>query len=320
MPLAALSLQEPLGLLLCLLALLPLAVTALAGHRQRNVARSIGLQPALLRGALAGPALAALCCVALGIAVAQPLLTTTSGRSARVSSEVVFVTDISQSMLAARDAGGRTRLDRAREAVARLRAAVPDVPAGISGLTDRVLPYLFPTLDEGTFAETLARSVQVNAPPPRAVSTVATSFAPMTSLVGNGFFTPDTERRTCVLVTDGETRSAGLDSQPRCRLLVVRIGSAAERIFRADGSAVAGYRPESSAATTAENLARSSGGAAFTESDLPAAVAALREAAAVGPRQRVGPVATSHALAPFFAAVSLVGVALILLRTLRRPD
>ena len=48
----------------------------------------------------------------------------------------------------------RRRADRRRHgssaparSSARLRPAVADVPAGISGLTDRVLPYLFPTLD-----------------------------------------------------------------------------------------------------------------------------------------------------------------------------
>ena len=38
-----------------------------------------------------------------------------------------------------------TRLERARNVVARLRADVADVPAGLAGLTDRVLPYVFPT-------------------------------------------------------------------------------------------------------------------------------------------------------------------------------
>ena len=47
-------------------------------------------------------------------------------------------------MLASAGPGAPTRLDRARDGVAQLRAAVPDVPAGISGLTDRVLPVRLP--------------------------------------------------------------------------------------------------------------------------------------------------------------------------------
>ena len=57
--------------------------------------------------------------------------------------------------------GEPTRLVRARAAVMRVRRTVPDVPAGLAGLTDRVLPYLFPTVDAAGFAETLRLSVAV---------------------------------------------------------------------------------------------------------------------------------------------------------------
>lgn len=324
MPLAGLSLLAPLGLLVCLLALLPLIVVVLTSRRQRRVAREIGLEPAPLRRAAAGVALTAGVCFALGIAAAQPVLTTAVHRSARTSSEVIFVTDVSRSMLASRRPGGRTRLDRARSTVTRLRAAVPEVPAGISGLTDRVLPYLFPTLDPGVFSETLVRSVQDDAPPPQEVSTVATTFAALTSLVRDEFYSPGTEHRTCVLVTDGETRAdsasvAQLAGRRGCRLVVVRVGSASDRIFRADGRVEAAYRPEISAASTIERLEQLSGGSAFSEGEVSAAAAALKGAADVGPRQRVGVETTAHALAPVFVGIALVAIALLLIRAFRRP-
>lgn len=324
MPLAGLSLLAPQGLIVCGLALLPLAVVVLTARRQRRVARTIGLEPAPLRWTVTAGALTVGACVALGIAAAQPVLTTTNNRSARTSSEIVFVTDISQSMLASARPGAPTRLERARAAVAELRAAVPEVPAGISGLTDRVLPFVFPTLDPGVFSETLARSVQVDTPPPQEVSTVATTFAPLTSLVRDGFYSPGVERRTCVLVSDGETRSdsgrvAELAGRRGCRLIVVRVGSAADRIFRADGRVVAAYRPEITAATAVERLARAAGGSAFSEGELSAATAALKDAADVGPRRRTGVGTTAHSLAPLFAGLALAGVALVLLRALRRP-
>ena len=50
-----------------------------------------------------------------------------------------------------------------RHPAARRRA---DGAGGLAGLTDRVLPYLFPTLDEHAFQETLARSVHIESPPP----------------------------------------------------------------------------------------------------------------------------------------------------------
>jgi hypothetical protein len=324
MPLAGLSLLTPLGLLSCGSALLPLTVLVLTFRRQRRVARTIGLEPAPVRRAFGAGVLAATACLALGIAAAQPVLTTTKSRSARTSSEVVFVTDVSRSMLASAQPGGRTRLDRARSTVARLRAAVPEVPAGISGLTDRVLPYLFPTLDPAAFSETLARSVQADAPPPQEVSTVATAFGALASLVRDGFYSPGVKRRTCVVVTDGETRAgsgsvARLAGQRGCRVVVVRVGDASDRIFRAGGGVEAAYRPEVSAATTVERLARLSGGSAFSESELSAAARAVKDAADVGPRQRVGVETAAQTLAPVFAGVALVAVLLVLIRVFRRP-
>ena len=316
--LASISLLAPYGLLWCLLALVPVIVVALAFRRQRRVSQVLGLEPVSGRRAARAAVLPALACVMLGIALAQPAVTTTTERSARTSSEVVFVTDVSRSMTASSAPGAPTRLDRARSIVAELRASVPDVPAGISGLTDRVLPYAFPTLDEQTFSETLARSVQAESPPPQAVSDVATSFEPLSALTRDGFYKPGTEHRTCVLVTDGETRT---DSSWNggCKLLVVRVGAATDRIYRANGKVDAAYRPESTAAETVSRLARAAGSVPYAEGDVGAAAAALRRVADVGPSQRVGTAQSSHALAPFFAALAVVAVAFDLARRYLRP-
>jgi len=316
--LASVSLLAPNGLLVCLLALVPVAVVALAYRRQRSVAQALGLEPVSGRRAARAAALPAVACLLLGVAIAQPAVTTTTERSARSSSEVVFVADVSRSMSASPGPGERTRLDRARSIVAELRASVPDVPAGLSGLTDRVLPYAFPTLDGQTFSETLARSVQVESPPPQAVSDVATSFEALSALTRDGFYKPGTEHRTCVLVTDGETRT---DSSWNggCKLLVVRVGSGTDRIYRANGTVDAAYRPESTAAGTVSRLARSAGLPPYAEGDVAAAASALRRVADVGPSHRVGTTQSVHALAPLFAALALVAVALDLLRRYLRP-
>jgi hypothetical protein len=323
MPLAGLSLLAPWGLLACGLGLVPLGVLALAFARQRRVAAVLGLEPAPASRVLGVAALPVAACLALGVAVAQPVLTTTSEVTARTASEVVFVTDVSRSMLASRRPGAPTRLDQARDVVARLRATVPAVPAGISGLTDRVLPYAFPTLDRGVFAETLASSVRVDAPPPQEVSTVATTYAPLAALVRDGFFSPAATHRTCVLVTDGESRGdvgpvSALARGRGCRLVVVRVGSPSERIYGANGKVEAGYRPESGAAATVAQLARAAGGAAFSAGDLGAAGTALKAAADVGPSRRAGVAETTHSLGPFLAALAILAVALTLVRPYRR--
>jgi hypothetical protein len=323
-PLAGISLLAPYGLLVCLLAVLPAAVLALALVRQRRVARVLRLEPVPARRVLAAAILPAVALVALGIAVARPVLTTTSTVTARTSSEIVFVADVSRSMSASAGPGGATRLDRAREVIEQLREAVPGVPAGITGLTDRALPYLFPTLDRGVFADTLERSVRIEAPPPQRVSSVATSYAPLASLVRDGFFDPGTEHRTCVLVTDGETRSgigppAAWSAKRGCSLIVVRVGSAGDRIFRANGTLEPAYRPEGSAVGTVERLARLAGGSSFSAGEIASAGAALRRAADIGPARETGVASRSRSLAPYLALASLAAIGALLLRGRRRP-
>jgi hypothetical protein len=320
MELADLSLQAPWGLLLCALALVPLGAVTLAFGRQRRVARALGLEPARGPRAMRAAALPTLACLLVGVAAARPVWTTTEQQTAWSASEVVFVTDISLSMQASPQAGASTRLDRARSVIGELRAAIPDVPAGLAGLTDRALPYLFPTLDRGVFADTLGRSVLIDQPLPQGlgVSSVSTSFQPLRSVGRNGFFSERARHKTCVLVTDGETRSV-LPGPAGCKLLVVRVGGRGDRIYGRNGKVDADYRPESSAASTVDRLARAAGGVPYTERDLGAARAALQKAAEVGPRSKVGTGTTVHALAPYFAALALIVVAVLVLRRYLRP-
>jgi hypothetical protein len=260
------------------------------------------------------------------VAAAQPALRTTHRQDVRTKSQVFFVVDVSRSMAAAETARGRTRLARARSDVARLRAAVPDVPSGLAGLTDRVLPYLFPTASTIAFDETLRRSVLVETPPPQQVSTNATSFGALASLARDGFFQRSVDTRTCVLVTDAETRSYPTQSVaqalqgPRgCRLLVVRAGGAGDRVFAADGTPEAGYAPDPAAPAKAQQLAEAAGGRAFDEGSLGAAASALRAAAEVGPVRREAARATTQALAPYAAGLALLLLSALLLLRLRRP-
>ena len=323
--LASLTFLSPRGGLLALLALVPLAVLAVSTLRIERIARVLRLPPASRRAVLVPAALAAAAFVLIGIAAAQPVWRSTERQQVRTESQVFFVVDVSRSMAAAEGPTGTPRLARARAAVVRLRDAVPAVPAGVAGLTDRVLPYLFPTLDEQAFAATVARSVLIESPPPQQVSTNATSFDALASLARDGFFDRAAGRRTCVLVTDGETRSyspvavvGALEGPRGCRLLVVRVGTAAERVFGADGSPEAAYAPDPGAADKTRSLAEAAGGEAFSEDDLAAAAATLKRAADVGPvgRQRTG--AVDLALAPYAAALALAAVLVLLGLRLRR--
>ena len=213
------------------------------------------------------------------------MLTTTERQTARTSSEVVFVTDVSQSMLAAPRAGAPTRLDRARSVVRRMRAAVPDVPAGVAGLTDRALPYVFPTLDAGVFADTVKRSVLPDAPQPQGIADVASNFVPVAQLARNGFFSPEARHRTCVLVTDGETRSV-LPAPRGCTLIVVQGGRAGRQDLRPERQG----RCRVPARELGREHARPPGAGGRRRpvygAGLGAATAALRKAAEVGASRR----------------------------------
>jgi hypothetical protein len=340
----SIELLDPAMLALALAALVPVGAGAVAVARSRRATRALGLTPSPLGRALVPLVAGGLAVTAGAAAAAQPVLHTTEGRRQRTSSEVVFVVDVSRSMLAAAGPEGPTRLDRARDVVRSLRAAVDDVPAGLSGLTDRVLPYAFPTGDERTFDRTLERSVTDEAPPPQQANVVATTFEPMAAVGRDGFFSPGTRFRTCVLVTDGEARSgedasdggggglppslpslapapsgAGSGAEPApdpaasgaalagssgCRLVAVRVGSDSDRIYGGSGGVEPEYRPDSAAASKLERFAEAAGGSVFDEGDLAGASRALRAAARQGPVENAVRQESRRALAPYLAALA----------------
>jgi hypothetical protein len=310
---ASLTFATPWGALVALVAIVPLAALIVAWRRAQHAARVVGLTPAPRRAL--GPAVAALALASLaaGAACAQPALRTQRHLSIRTQSEILYVVDVSRSMRGSRTAGGPTRLAAARAVVRRIHAATEDVPSGIAGLTDRVLPYIFPTADAADFAATLARSVQIEAPPPQQVSSNATSFGALVSVPKNGFFTRTAHRRTCVLVTDGESRSystsdvaTALTRQGGCRLVVVRVGDARDRVFGSDGVPEAAYAPDPAAAAKVQALAAAAAGRAFTTASVGAAVGTVRADAEVGPHglQVVQP--ARRALALWLGLVTLL--------------
>lgn len=318
MDVGRLSFEDPWAALVGLVALLPLAASVLAARRSRALAHALGLEAARAWRPLAtGAAVAA--CLALAVAAARPVLEQ-GERQVRADAEVVFVVDVSRSMLASSSPGAATRLDRAREVTRRLREAVPDVPASVSGLTDRVLPYSFPSPDRAFFAEVVARSVEVESPPPRIAggSIVATSFDALRELAG-GFFTPGVEHRACVVVTDGESRSSeGGPDGSECTFLVVRVGSAGQRVLGPDGRPEAGYVPDPTAMATLERLAAETGGRVWQASRLDDVAAALRRTVETGPTRPVPEPGAARSLAPYPAALGVALTGLLALGSLRR--
>ncbi len=322
MDLGRITVEDPWAAFVGLVAVVPLAAALLTAHRSRRVARALGLVPASPR---VGPAaIAVLACLALAVAAARPVLVD-GRRSVRADSEVVFIVDVSRSMLAAASPKGPTRLDQARAVVLMLRDAVPNVPAGVSGITDRVLPYSFPSPDRATFAEVVDQSVEIESPPANTgggLTIVATSFDALTQL-DRGFFSGGIGHRACVVVTDGESTSlTQMPGRRTCTFMFVRVGDAEDRIYGSDRGFDAGYRPDPSAGATLERLAAASGGRVWPATRIDDAADALREVVETGPTTRVPSSSEGRSLAAYPAGLALsltVAMAIGAVRPRRGP-
>lgn len=304
---------SPLAGLACLAAVVPVGVVVIAASRGQQAARLIGLEPAGLRHVVARAATAGAICVLLGLAAAQPAVRTSDTVHVRRSSQVLFVVDVSRSMLASDGPHGASRLERAKSVVLRLRRTVPDVPAGVAGLTDRVLPYVLATSDPASFENVVRRSVAIEAPPPRDVARNATSFGALAAVPTAGFFPTSATRRTCVLVSDGESApystaavASALDGPGGCSLVIVQVWEPDERVYGVAGVPEAAYRPDDAARASLRRLAEMTGGQAFDVGQTAQAGAALRQLAQVGPTGDATVVERERLLSPALAGAALI--------------
>jgi hypothetical protein len=311
----------PLGGLVALFALLPLAAAAFAHRRTGSVRRSLRLPPPERRAELLPLLLAAAGTVLLGLAAAQPALIHTSSPQVRRDVQALFVLDTSRSMAAASTPTSRTRLDRAAAAAVRLRAAIPQVESGVLTLTDRVLPDLLPVGDVGGFDGVVERAVRIESPPPRDTSVRATSYSVLGDIPASNAFAPSASRRIVILLTDGESNpvQAGdlagkLAAGHGYRFLTLRFWRPDESVYDADGKAEAAYRPDPSGEATLRELASALGGRSFEEAQVGAAAAYLRGLAGRGTTVRAAGVDRSRSpLAPYTALAGALALLAALL-------
>ena len=317
--LAALTLLTPFGALVTAAVVLPLVAVLAAARRAGTVRAALRLHAP--RHGTDLVALAALVgvFVLVGLAATQPALSHETQQRVRKDAQALFVLDTSRSMSAASGPSALTRLARAKQAAAKLRAAIPDVESGIATLTDRVLPDLFPVADLASFDATLERSVGIEEPPPTSVSVRATTFAALEAIPGSSFFATSAKRRAIVLLTDGESNPFDPGelgrALARTDLVVIRFWSAGESVFGPSGRPEPAYRPDPAAPAALDALAAATGGRAFGESDLGAAAARLRGLLGTGPTTPVvGRTQRETALAPFVALAALAPLVLFLRR------
>jgi hypothetical protein len=314
-----LDFQTPLGAFVALAALAPLLALA-AGERARGRARTLLGLPAGSPGRRLDLAAVTAVSLLLALAATQPALRSQSAARVRTDAAALFVVDVSRSMLASPGAGGPSRLAQARTAAVELRAAVPQLPAGIATLTDRVLPDLLPSADAAVFETVLRKSVQIDAPPPLARQPVVTTFEPLGRIAAGGIFPRSARHRVVVFLTDGETEpydagavAAGLGA----RLLVVQVGGPDDRIYRVDGSIEAAYRPDAAGGAHTRRLAAAAGGRAVGADAVDDAALWLEAAAGSGPTARAGGADRTTPLGGWIALAACVAVLPFALRRLR---
>jgi len=202
-----------------------------------------------------------------------------------------------------------------------LRGSLSDVPVGVVSLTDRVLPHLFPSIDQDVFAATLERSLGIEQPPPRSsFATGATSLNALATLRGLRYFTPSSTKRLAIVLTDGESqpvsnaRLGGLFRRsPAIEVVFVQFWDEDEKVF-SRGVPEPQYIPDASARPALDRLAASTQGAVYSEDQIDAAASKARELLASGPSVVQGERAGQLALAPYLAAAALFPFGLLLWR------
>jgi hypothetical protein len=318
---AELHFLTPLAALVALSAVLPLALLLLTEQRSRRLRAMLRLPGRGILGRLEVPA--AVCAISglLGVAAAQPVLRTDRPRFTRRDAQAFVALDISRSMLASASSTAPTRLDRAKEIADKLRTRLADTPFGVATFTDRSLPLLFPTGNPGVFTATVAKAIGIERPPPRGTAQTVTSFDALTPIPRTGYFAPGVRHRLLVIVTDAESEEFDVDglrqsfaTRPRIAVLLIRVGSAGEQVFGADGLPETAYFPPAVSGRVLTQFLAATHGRAFEEHDVGGAVRAARAALGTGPRARLGTVSSRRELAPYFVLAAVVPLGLVLLR------
>jgi hypothetical protein len=315
------SFLTPLDALAVLVVALPLAALVVSERAAARVRRTLALPPSgRLRIVPAAVALVVLVGL-VSAAAAQPVVVRDHLVSQRADAQAFFVFDTSLSMQASAGPGQPTRLARAKALALRLRAALPDLPVGIVSMTDRALPDLMPTTDEALFDRTVLQSVAVDSPPPSQIYRGrATTFAALVPLANSNVFSSAASRRLLVVFTDGEAQPIspvlGETFERSVTPVFVHMWAADELLYDRDGGRKPdpGYSPDPRSGAALEDVARLTGGAAFSEHQLSQIERASRAAVGyAGPKEHLDSYARV-ALAPWFVLGGIVPLGFLLYR------
>lgn len=313
---------QPLAALSALVGVVPIVVALQRLRAGRRLRQGLGLPEPTRLARVARPVALACLFGLLGLAAARPTLHLERERTTRTDVQVMVALDSSRSMLAAPARGQPERWQRARAFARRLHTELPGVPMGLSSLTNRLLPYLFPTSDDRAFDLVLDDAYGIQRPPPAlTIDRWVTVFDPLSQVTVGRFFSPTVHRRVLVVLSDAEARP--FDARELLRRLersgttpvVVRFWRRGERIFLRGAENYRATQPHALAGL------RSAGWPAYSENQLDAAASFVRKTVGKGPLVSVGYAQKTIQLAPWLALGAFVPLLLLVLpgRSFRLP-
>jgi hypothetical protein len=314
----SISFLTPLAGLVAFAVILPLVAFVRSEARSAQVRELLRLAPP---GGSRRQTIAILVTLAIlaGIGAAQPVLEQTREHQMRTDVQAFFLFDTSRSMAASRGEGEETRFDRAREAGREVRHALGDVPVGIASLTDRVLPFVFPSPNPDSFDQVMRYSIGVDRPPAREGGNAQVSTLDATSVLAERYFFRGARKRLAVIFTDAESRAIHPETlsqqfaEQDITTILIRFGNDRERIFRPGGGEEP-YRPEPGAAATAEEYAQAVGGQAFDEGQVGDAIAAAKRIVGTGRSRMRFEASDVQPLGPYVFLAALFPLSFLLWR------
>lgn len=313
------SFLTPVALLFGLLAVVPLAVFVGRRRRADRIRSALGLERGSGRSWVVLAVSLAAVPVLVGVAAAQPVITSARTVPQRSDVEVFVVVDTSRSMLASAGTGEPTRFQRAQEDVIALQEQLRDIPLGLASFTDRVLPHLFPTVDQRVFRETTREALGVERPPPStSFGTTVTDVDALGAVQTLSFFKPAIQKRALVVFTDGEsqgseTLATDFAGEPKVDVTFVRMGDPSERIYEG-GVPEGGYVPVADAAGILAAAATTVEGKVFEEGQVSDVAAAVRSALGTGPTRPRRIEGNRQALMPYVALLTILPLGFVLYR------
>jgi hypothetical protein len=315
------SFVTPVAGLVALLVLLPLGALLFAQQSLESLCGQLGIRPPGRRGAVTMGIAFVLFALFVGMAAAQPVVSSRQGIEGRTDAETFFIFDVSRSMSARSGPTEPTRLARARDAAKRLRNELGEVPTGVASFTDRLLPHLFPTVSTNTLLATMDRAIGVDRPPAGLPwgDNLGTKLGAIGDIATAGYFSPESRHRAAVVFTDGETLPDDISTlsqrlqRGNVRLYFVRIWDVNERVYER-GLVNTAYVPDPTSESQLKALAGQVGASIFTPDQMDAAARDLRGVMGRGPTGVRGYELKSSELAPYVFALSLVPLLFLLWR------